>query len=141
MELSKATKLFSPLEVIVLTIESKDIVKKSDSEKPISSLLADKVESFISVGEYATRNPTYWNVSGGKKKDEVQNWRHALCVEIENSKLNVKVTDLDNNNNVVETSCEVSMLVVNFKELSKELMKEIKCARVHTVFGQIELQV
>ena len=141
MDIISAVKLLSPLDVVVLTVECKEIVKKSEIEKlEPASILFDKAEKLVLLGDYATRNPTYWNVTQGAKKEDTPEWEKALVAELSRSKLDVKVTDLDNNSNVVDASCEVYLLAINCDKLTKEYTKEIKCAKAHTAFGPIELQ-
>ena len=142
MKLQEAIKLMSPLDVLCLTLETKGVVRKNDENFQPGSLLAGKVEKLISIGDHPTRNPTYWNVSGGTGSSEVPNWKDLLISELEASpSFNVKLTDLDNNSNVMEVSCEISLLVINCNNMGQELMKDVKCARIRTVFGSVDVEL
>lgn len=143
MDIQTALGIISPFDVISITLEEKIIISKSPPEgfNPIS-VLVEKAEKFVMLGSQSTRNPTYWNCTFGKTKDEVPEWKELLENEIAASEsFDVNVINMDNNSNVMEISGEIFLLAINCKELTKELVKEIKCAKVHTVFGPIDLTV
>jgi len=142
MHINECLKVLSPLDVVVLTLEAQSLVKKDkiDDCTP-ASFLIPKVEKFISVGEFPTRNVTYWNISEGKIKEEIPDWEERLIKELSNSNMTIKVQELDNTKNVVEVSCEIYMIAHNCTQLSKELLGEVKCAKVLTVFGPIDVEI
>jgi len=142
MHLIESIKLFSPLDVIILTIEDQKIIKKSETDDCIpASFLLEKAEKFIHLGEFPTRNITYWNATAGKTKEEVLDWNERLIGELSNSKLEWEVQELDNTKNILKVSCEIYMIVHNCAALTNELLKEVKCARVHTAFGPIDVEI
>lgn len=142
MHILEAIKVLSPLDVVVLTLENQALVKKSELDECLpASFLVPKVEKLIQLGEFPTRNVTYWNVSEGKIKEETEDWNEKLIKELTSSKMSVKVQELDNTKNIVEVSCEVYLIVHNCSQLTKELLKEVKCARIHTAFGQIDVEI
>jgi len=142
MHLLQAIKVLSPLDVVVLTLEESRLLKKQNIDDCVpASFLFEKADRLISVGNVPTRNVTYWNVSQGQEKDKVSDWQEKLISELSNSKMNVEVQDLDNTKDIVKVSCEVYMIVHNCEQLTKELLKDVKCARVHTAFGPIEVEL
>lgn len=142
MHILEAIKVLSPLDVVILTLENQTLVKKSELDECLpASFLVSKVEKFIQLGEFPTRNVTYWNVSEGKTKEETEDWNEKLIKELTSSKMSVKVQELDNTKNIVEVSCEIYLIVHNCSQLTKELLKEVKCARIHTAFGQIDVEI
>jgi len=142
MHLIESIKLFSPLDVIILTIEDQKIIKKSETDDCIpASFLLEKAEKFIHLGEFPTRNITYWNATAGKTKEEVLDWNERLIGELSNSKLEWEVQELDNTKNILKVSCEIYMIVHNCAALTNELLKEVKCARIHTAFGPIDVEI
>ena len=142
MKLVEIIRVLSPLDVVVLTLEAQEVVKKDKLEDCLpASFLLPKAEKLIHLGEFPTRNVTYWNATEGKLKDEVPDWNERLIKELTNSKMTIKVQELDNTKDVVEVSCEIYMIAHNCTQLNKELLKEVKCARVHTAFGQLDVEI
>lgn len=142
MRLIDSIKLLSPLDLVVLTIEEQKVIKKSEINDCVpASFLLEKAEKFIHLGEFPTRNVTYWNVSSGKTKEEVPDWNERLIKELSHSKIEWDVQDLDNTKDILRVSCEIYMIVHNCNVLNNELLKEVKCARVHTAFGQIDVEI
>lgn len=142
MHILDCIKVLSALDVVVLTLEAQEIVKRESLDDCVpASFLLPKVEKFIHLGEFPTRNVTYWNATEGKTKEEVTDWELRLIRELTNSNMTVKVQGLDNTKDVVQVSCEICMIAHNCTQLSKELLKEVKCARVHTAFGQIDVEI
>ena len=142
MHLIDSIKLLSPLDVIVLTIEEQKVVKIADIDDCIpASFLIEKAEKFLHMGEFPTRNITYWNATEGKTKEESPDWNEKLIKELSHSKMEWELQELDNTKKVMKVSCEIYMIAHNCELLSRELLKEVKCARVHTAFGQIEVEV
>lgn len=142
MRLIDSIKLLSPLDLVVLTIEEQKVIKKSEINDCVpASFLLEKAEKFIHLGEFPTRNVTYWNVSSGKIKEEVPDWNERLIKELSHSKIEWDVQDLDNTKDILRVSCEIYMIVHNCNVLNNELLKEVKCARVHTAFGQIDVEI
>ena len=142
MNIMDAIESISPFTSVVLTLEVQKIVKKQGSESiNPAELLIEKVETFLRVGDVPSRNITYWNIAKGADMSEVPNWKELLINEISNSKMEVMVQDLDITKEVMEVSCEISLLAFNCKRLTKELLKEIKCAKIHTASGQIEVEL
>lgn len=137
-----AIEKISPFTSVILTLEVQKILKKDEIESiDPAELLVDKVETFLKVGDVPTRNVTYWNLTKGSDMSEVPNWRELLINEISDSKMDVVVHDLDITKEVMEVSCEISLLAFNCRQLTKELLKEIKCARIHTASGQIDVEL
>lgn len=137
-----AIEKISPFTSVILTLEVQKILKKDEIETiDPAELLLDKVETFLKVGDVPTRNVTYWNLTKGSDMSEVPNWRELLINEISDSKMDVVVHDLDITKEVMEVSCEISLLAFNCRRLTKELLKEIKCARIHTASGQIDVEL
>lgn len=141
VSLEKAIDIFSPLDAVVLQLETQTIVRKKDRDQfdPLLEM-SRAVEKYILVGEHAERNPTYWQATMGKKKEETEDWLERIRKVLEFSSPRVNWTDLDNNNLVVTVASEFSMLLVNCKDLTPELTKELKCATIHTAFGKINLE-
>lgn len=142
MHILDAIEKISPFTSVILTLTEQKILKIEEVEtiNP-AELIVPKVEKFLNVGDVPTRNITYWNITKGSDMSEVPNWRELLINEISNSKMEVVVHDLDITKEVMEVSCEISLLSFNCKQLTKELLKEIKCARIHTASGQIEVEL
>lgn len=142
MHIIESIKLLSSLDVVVLTIEEQKVIKKSEIDDCIpASFLVEKAEKFIHLGEFPTRNITYWNATAGKAKEEVPDWNDRLIKELSCSKMEWEVQDLDNTKDVLKVSCEIYMIAHNCDVLNNELLKEVKCARVHTAFGQIDVEI
>jgi hypothetical protein len=141
MTLQNALKICSPLDIIEFEIETQEIVKKKDLETLVpSSLLVKKAEKFIEVGKMPERNPTYWNATEGKRKEEVHDWEDKLATALAlERKFVVNQQELDNNSLVISVVSSISMLLVNCKDLPREQIKEAKCATVFTAFGPISL--
>lgn len=139
MNLLRSLSLFSSLDILTIRLEEKGILKKTDLQN-FSAIIADKVEKFALLGPKNINNPIYWNITQGKKKEETPDWRKMLEAHVSNlPSFNVKVYDLDNSSIVAEVSCEISLLVLNCKELTDELVGEIKCAKILTHFGSFEI--
>lgn len=139
MNLMRSLNLFSSLDILTIRLEEKGILKKTETQN-YASVIADKVEKFALLGPKSINNPIYWNITQGKKREETPDWRERLETHLSSlPSFNVKVHSLDNSSIVAEVSCEISLLVLNCKELTKELVGEIKCARVLTHFGYFEL--
>ena len=137
MQVQNKLKIFSSHNVMTVVIECSGILKKTDTNSP-AMLLLEKAEKFLTFGEYCHFNPTYWKIANGKIRDEIPEWKSLLVNELTSSPgYNLKVTDLDNKSNVVEVSSEISLLVANCYELPDELIKEMKCATVHTAYGPV----
>ena len=143
ISLQRALQALSPLDIIVFDIEAQDIVKKKDLENFLpATILSKKAESFIFTGEMSERNPTYWNLSEGMKKEEVVDWDKKLAIELAGDlKFSVKHEELDNNSLVTTVASSVSMLLMNCKDLSKEQIKEAKCAKIFTAYGPLEVDL
>jgi hypothetical protein len=142
MHLIETLKVLSPLDVIVLTIEEQKIVKKKEVENCVpAAFLIDKAEKFLLLGEFPTRNVSYWNATQGKEKSETADWELSLIKELSNSRMEISVQEMDNTKSIVQVSCEIYMIAHNCILLTKELLKEVKCARVHTAFGPIEVEI
>ena len=142
MHLLETLKVLSPLDVVVLTIEEQKIVKKGDVENCIpAAFLIEKAEKFLMLGEFPTRNVSYWNATQGKEKSETPDWELFLIKELSSSKMEMNVQEMDNTKDIVQVSCEIYMIAHNCMQLTKELLKEVKCARVHTAFGPIDVEV
>ncbi len=142
MHIIESIKLLSSLDVVVLTIEEQKVIKKSEIDDCIpASFLVEKAEKFIHLGEFPTRNITYWNATAGKAKEEVPDWNDRLIKELSHSKMEWEVQNLDNTKDVLKVSCEIYMIAHNCDVLNNELLKEVKCARVHTAFGQIDVEI
>lgn len=141
IKIQDAFQICSPFDVVEFEIEAQEIVKKKDLEHFVpSSLLVKKAEKFIEVGKMPERNPTYWNVSEGKKKEDIADWEDRLAVALAlEHKFVVNQQELDNNSLVTTVVSSISMLLVNCKDLSKEQIKESKCATIFTAFGPIKL--
>ena len=142
MHILDCIKVLSPVDVVVLTLETQNIVKKDKVEDCIpASFLIPLVERFVHLGEFPTRNVTYWNVTEGKDKEEIFNWEERLIKELTSSNMTISIQELDNTKDVVKVSCEIYMLAHNCMQLTKELLKEVKCAKVLTAFGPIEVEI
>lgn len=141
ISIEKALEIFSPLDAVVFLVEVQIIVKKRDKEKfdPLFAI-AKEVEKYIIVGEHPERNPTYWQATQGKKHVEIEDWSERIRKVIEFSNPSVNWTDLDNNSLVVTVASEFSMLLINCKDLTPNMIKELKCATIHTAFGKISLE-
>ena len=142
MQLVDFLKLLSPLDVVVLTLEEQVIIKSFEVDECVpASFLLEKAEKFIHLGEFPTRNITYWNTTEGKTKEEVSDWDEKLIKELSHSRMEWELQELDNTKKVMKVSCEIYMIAHNCSSLSRELLKEVKCARVHTAFGQFEVEI
>ena len=142
MHLLELVEILSPRDVVVLTVETKEVIKRSEiNDQKLASLLLHKAEKLVFAGEFPTENPTYRNMTNGIAKEEVTDWRDNLINELSKSKMKMKVQQLDNTKDVVEVSCEVYMIAHNCKQLNKQLLKEVKCARAHTTFGPIAAEL
>ena len=142
MNILETIKVLSPLDVVVFTIEEQRIVKKKEVDDCVpASFLTEKAEKFLMLGEFPTRNVSYWNISSGKEKSEIPEWELLLIKELSSSKMELDVQEMDNTKDIVKVSCEIYMIAHNCKQLTNELLKEVKCARVHTAFGPIDVQV
>lgn len=137
----RAISISSGLDVIVLELEGQEIVQNEDIENYIpGSALVKKAEEYISVGPSWEKNPTCWAASDGNSVKELPDWSYRLARVLSNSpNLRVKWADLDNNSKVVTVTSEVSVLAINCRDLSLKLVKEAKCAKIFTAFGQIDL--
>lgn len=142
MKLINVLKYLSPLDVVFLTIESQEIIRKDRLDDCVpASFLTEKAERLLSMGEIPTRNPTYWKVSEGLSMKDFPEWKDNLIKELTVSDMFVKLTDLDNNSSVITVSCNIAVLAVNCKQLNDESFKDVKCARVLTPFGQIAVEI
>ena len=143
MHIKKALKILSPLDVIVFQIREQSIVKKSELENfNFSKILTQKAMKFLSVGERPDRNPMLWNIVETRKIEEVQDLSDQLANALSQTKsYDVNLEDLDNNSQVATVTSEVSMLALNCKEMSPDLLKEARCATAHTAFGTLDLEI
>lgn len=142
MKLFDAIKVMSPLDVVSLTIETHEIVKKDVLNDIIpATFLLEKAEELIMLGEFPTRNITYWNVSEGHQKENVPDWRDRLISVLSNSNMTLSVQNLDITKSVMKVSCEIFMLVHNCSQLTSEHLKGVKCARVNTAFGTVDVEI
>ena len=142
MHVLDCIKLISPIDIVVFTLEVQEIVKKDKVDDCIpAAFLIPLVERFIHLGEFPTRNVTYWNATGGKVKEETSDWEERLIKELTNSNMTISIQSLDNTKDVVKISCEIYMIAHNCMQLNKELLKEAKCAKVLTAFGSIEVEI
>ena len=143
ISIEDALKIFSPLDVVIFEIEIQEIVDKNEVENyDVFPTLIKKIEEFINLGEYPTRNPTYWRISEGLDKNKVDDWDDLVRLEISNDpSFRVHWTDLDNNSLVATARAGVSLLMHNIRDLPASLIKEVKCATVYTAFGKMELDL
>ena len=141
MTLQNAIQICSPLDIVEFEIEIQEIVKKKDLENLVpSALLVKKAEKFLQAGQMCERNPTYWNATEGLKREDVPDWDNKLATALAlERKFIVNQQELDNNSLVTTVVASISMLLLNCKDLSKEQIKEAKCATVFTAFGPIRL--
>lgn len=142
MHIQKALKILSPLDVITFKIKDQAIVKKKDiQESNFASFLVPKALKFLNSGEHSERNPTIWKILDNKKREELEDLNEKLSSELASSpQFHVNLEELDNNNQVITVTSEVSMLALNCKFLEKDLLKETKCATAHTAFGKLDLE-
>ena len=140
---NNAKKICSPLDVVVLEIETQQIVNKEEIQNyDFVSSLSDVAEKYIVLGEYPTRNPTYWKISEGKEKKEISDWKERIKLVLSNdSTFRVHWSDLDNNSQVATARASVAMIMHNCSDIPEQLIKEVKCATAYTAFGKIDLDL
>ena len=142
MKLFDAIKVISPLDVISLTIETQEIVKKESLDDCLpASFLLKKAEELIMLGEFPTRNITYWNATEGLQKNVFPDWEERLISVLTNSNMILSVQNLDNTKSVMKISCEIFMLAHNCAQLTNESLKGVICAKVNTAFGTIDVEI
>ena len=142
ISLKTATQILSPYDVLEIVVESREIIRKDEENFDPTSILVRKVNPILHQGTSCQKNPTYYKIAEGKKSSEISNWNDLLISELKNSSHHsVKVTDLDNNTNVVEVMSSIHLAILNCAVLTKEQIKEIKCAKAFTPYGQIEISL
>lgn len=137
----KAVAIASGFDIITLVIEDQQIVQKNNIESYVpGSALVKKAEKYITVGSDWEKNPTCWAAFEGAPLSSLPDWQDRLAKVLTNSQsLRVNWSDLDNNTRVATVASEISVLATNCRALTPSLIKEVKCAKIFTAFGQIDL--
>ena len=142
MNLKTAIQILSSYDILEITISAREIIRKDISDFDPTSMLLRKANPLLQQGIDPQKNPTYYKISEGKKSSKIPDWNDLLIAELKNSSYHsVKITDLDNNNNVVEVMSSIHLAILNCSVLTKEQIKDIKCAKAFTLYGQIEISL
>jgi len=142
LNFKQATSIMSPFDAVVIEFEDQFIVPKSEKETfNFGKALTPKAMRYLSCGSVSNKNPTSWNAldDSGEKGPEFYKRIEEILVSC--SCFRVNWQDLDNNSQVATVSSEISMLMVNCKSLTSDLIKEAKCATVFTMFGRVNLDL
>lgn len=127
-------QILSNDDIIVVEISNSQIIKKQIENFDPSKILLNKSKIFFE--NVKENNPIF------RPTDMSDNqWDEIVLEEIKRSpKYRVKVTDLDNNTNIVEVFSGIPLTVLNYKLLKKHQLKEIICATAFTPFGTHQVE-
>lgn len=136
----KLEKLFSPLDVVILTKEYQFLVPKQ--VKPdLPDVVKSDIYKYLSCGDWPNRNPSVWTVFGSEQVDtKSERWINGM-MNLFRLTCESKISEIDNDTNHVCATVEFTLLAVNAKSIPLEELKEVKCATVRTAFGTFPLEI
>ncbi len=126
--------LFSPLDVVTIEKELEALIDKN-SEPDIFDECIDYAQTVLGVGEFADRNPSWWQTFHGQPVElGSKEWRDGISNLLRLTSKH-EVSDLDNRRNHLKVSIKLEVLAINAKQLPETVFNGAKCVSVQTMFG------
>lgn len=130
----KIRSLFGPLDIIILTKEFEQLIKK-DAAPDITDECVDYARKVLTIGKFCDRNPTWWKTFQGTKIDtNSEEWRIGIANILRLSTTH-EINPVDNNYDHLKLTIELELLAINAGELTEETFIGAKCITAKTKFG------
>ena len=136
--IEKLQKIFAPLDYVVIT-KKYEFMCPIDEDPDLPEIFFNDAKAILGTGDYPSRNPTCWHIFGGKEIEvDSEEWKRGV-LNFYRLTAAAEVSELDNDRDFVSLEAIFEVLVVNARQFTPNLIEELKCAIVKTVFGDFPL--